>query len=337
MAKMTYDKKLFDMNSWVKLSTNLGARDKLVKIIQYFARILLWYYRKIDIDESSLRALCEIKSVTSLSRRSFRFLRSVNHINRISKAATDIIENNHSSLEDLLISCVGILDDFLLIMYFGYENYLFFVSAKILRIKGESESALRNSSSVVSMIGNFSRILGVCLRINRSFHVSERKKEKLAFFLEMNSSYEMELNQSSGALAIQQPQLAIEQNNKQKQENETIITQLQRHAEGTQEEEQQCKEVINLHHDNKILMYLKERERLEMDYCVARNERSALHLDAFVVTLELIISANYKPFCFWHRLFNYSIINEGHEGVVGLISSFYALHNMWPITASKNS
>lgn len=62
MAKMTYDKKLFDMNSWVKLSTNLGARDKLVKIIQYFARILLWYYRKIDIDESSLRALCEVNS-----------------------------------------------------------------------------------------------------------------------------------------------------------------------------------------------------------------------------------------------------------------------------------
>jgi hypothetical protein len=57
---MTYDRKLFDINTWVLLSKNLSARDKLVKIIQYFARILLWYYRKIDIDESSLRSLCEV-------------------------------------------------------------------------------------------------------------------------------------------------------------------------------------------------------------------------------------------------------------------------------------
>jgi hypothetical protein len=201
------------------------------------------------------------------------------------------------------------------IMYFGYENYLFFVSSKILRIKSESESALRNSSSVVSMIGNFSRILGVCLRINRSFHVSERKKEKLAFFLEMNSSYEMELKQSLEALEIQQFQLAIEQNNKQKQENRIISTQLQGHEVGIQEEEQQYKEVINLHHDNEILMYLKERERLEMDYCAAKNERSALHLDAFVVDnlfafFCCVVNCNhmsYQPFKshFFLQTFNY--------------------------------
>lgn len=170
------------------------------------------------------------------------------------------------------------------IMYFGYENYLFFVSSKVFRIKCETESALRNSSSVVSMIGNFSRILGVCLRINRITHVSERKKEKLACFLEMNSSYEIELQQSEKALEIEQlreKRLVIEHN------NDTISMKLQirpGYKQGIPEEHnQECIEEINLHHGNKILWYLKEKERLEMDYFIARNERSTLNLDAIVV------------------------------------------------------
>jgi hypothetical protein len=191
-------------------------------------------------------------------------------------------------------------------MYFGYENYLFFVSSKVFRIKCETESALRNSSSVVSMIGNFSRILGVCLRINRSSHVSERKKEKLACFLEMNSSYEIELQQSVIALEIEQlreNRLAIEHNNTQKQENDTISTQLQirpGHEEGIPEEHhQECKEKINLRHENEMLLYLKEKERLEMDYFIARNERSTLHLDAIVVR---------NHFAFFYYVYNYNYI-----------------------------
>jgi hypothetical protein len=49
------------------------------------------------------------------------------------------------------------------------------------------------------------------------------------------------------------------------------------------------------------------------------------------VILELIISANYRPFCVWERLFGFKIVNEGHEGIVGLISSFYVLNNIWPV------
>ena len=47
--------------------------------------------------------------------------------------------------------------------------------------------------------------------------------------------------------------------------------------------------------------------------------------------LELIISMNYRPFCVWERLFGFKIVNEGHEGIVGLISSFYVLNNIWPV------
>lgn len=68
-------------------------------------------------------------------------------------------------------------------MYFGYENYLFFVSTKILKIKSETETVLRNSSSLVSLVGNVARILGVCLRINRCAHTSNRKRRRLDLFL----------------------------------------------------------------------------------------------------------------------------------------------------------
>jgi hypothetical protein len=68
-------------------------------------------------------------------------------------------------------------------LYFGYENYLFFVSTKILKIKSETETVLRNSSSLVSLVGNVARILGVCLRINRCAHTSNRKRRRLDLFL----------------------------------------------------------------------------------------------------------------------------------------------------------
>lgn len=67
-------------------------------------------------------------------------------------------------------------------MYFGYENYLFFVNTKILTIRSESETAIRNSSGLVSLVGNFVRVLGVCLRINRTSYSSKMAKKRLDYY-----------------------------------------------------------------------------------------------------------------------------------------------------------
>lgn len=56
------------------------------------------------------------------------------------------------------------------------------MSTKILKIRSETETALRYSSSLVSLVGNVARILGVCLRINKCAHNSTRKKRKLDLF-----------------------------------------------------------------------------------------------------------------------------------------------------------
>lgn len=78
-------------------------------------------------------------------------------------------------------------------MYYGYENYLFFVSTKILQIKCETEATLRNSSSWVSLIGSIARILGVGLKICKTTNLAARKRSKFVNFLKRKSLLEEEL------------------------------------------------------------------------------------------------------------------------------------------------
>lgn len=174
-----------------------------------------------------------------------------------------------------------------------------------MKIKNETESALRNSSSIVSFIGSFTRILGVCLRIHRSTHVSERRKKRLACFIEMNSSYENELKQLLKVREIQrlqENQLMLEHKNEFKQELDALSSQrqilpkqqLEQGKLGTLEEQQEeYKEGIRLHNEYEIQLYLKEKERLEMDYRQATNERRTLHWDATVVSYFLDSSTTY--------------------------------------------
>lgn len=68
------------------------------------------------------------------------------------------------------------------------------MSAKILQIKSETEASLRNSSSLVSLVGNFARILGVFLRMNRSNYSSRKYKKKLDIVLQRESSLISALN-----------------------------------------------------------------------------------------------------------------------------------------------
>ena len=61
---------------------------------------------------------------------------------------------------------------------------MFFVSTNVLRIRSESEASIRNSSSLVSFVGNFVRVLGVCLRINRTTYLSRIARRKLDYYSE---------------------------------------------------------------------------------------------------------------------------------------------------------
>ena len=47
-------------------------------------------------------------------------------------------------------------------------------------------------------------------------------------------------------------------------------------------------------------------------------------------TLELIIAANYRPIRLWERVFGKKVLHEGHEGIVGALSSLNVLYIFWP-------
>jgi Peroxisomal biogenesis factor 11 (PEX11) len=53
-----------NLATWMTLSLNLSARDKLIKIIQYVARILMWYYQRIKAEESSLLVIQKVSRMT---------------------------------------------------------------------------------------------------------------------------------------------------------------------------------------------------------------------------------------------------------------------------------
>lgn len=55
--------------------------------------------------------------MTSLSRRSFRMFRSLIHVNRIYNTVNNLIDDKcDMQLDDVLITSVGILEDFLLVI-----------------------------------------------------------------------------------------------------------------------------------------------------------------------------------------------------------------------------
>ena len=68
-----FTKAPLNLATWTALSLNLSARDKLVKIIQYVAKILHWYYNRINSDNSTISVLMKVIEQT-LSSNSLRHI-----------------------------------------------------------------------------------------------------------------------------------------------------------------------------------------------------------------------------------------------------------------------
>ena len=62
----SFRKAPLNLETWTTLSLNLSARDKLVKIIQYVARILMWYYQRIKADDKVLDTLQKVRDLIAL-------------------------------------------------------------------------------------------------------------------------------------------------------------------------------------------------------------------------------------------------------------------------------
>jgi hypothetical protein len=68
----TFTKAPLSLATWTALSLNLSARDKLVKIIQYVAKILHWYYNRINSDSSTISVLMKVIEETTFPNELMR-------------------------------------------------------------------------------------------------------------------------------------------------------------------------------------------------------------------------------------------------------------------------
>lgn len=59
----TLQKAPLNLATWTTLSLNLSARDKFVKIVQYVARLLYWYYQRVDTGGETLDILQKVRTL----------------------------------------------------------------------------------------------------------------------------------------------------------------------------------------------------------------------------------------------------------------------------------
>lgn len=79
------NKKYISLDIWTGLSTSYGARDKLLKAIQYACQFLLWYYRE-NITDSGKTRLNSAKLGAAMGRKAFRLFRTMNHVASVIKS-----------------------------------------------------------------------------------------------------------------------------------------------------------------------------------------------------------------------------------------------------------
>ena len=63
----SFRKAPISLATWTTLSLNLSARDKLVNIIQYVARILRWYYQRIKAEDTVLETIQKVRQIRYLT------------------------------------------------------------------------------------------------------------------------------------------------------------------------------------------------------------------------------------------------------------------------------
>lgn len=103
------NKKIISLDIWTGLSTSYGARDKLLKTIQYACQFLLWYYRNTLTDSGKAR-LNTAKLGAAMGRKAFRLFRTINHVVNVIKVVPqwmDMFESNDYSQLWLRLASLG--------------------------------------------------------------------------------------------------------------------------------------------------------------------------------------------------------------------------------------
>jgi hypothetical protein len=82
----------------------------------------------------------------------------------------------------------------------------------------------------------------------------------------------------------------------------------------------------------KMVSALTKLYKLEREIEHLQGGLPKTYMDCTISALEWIVVANYRPMNLWEKVFgSKSLIGEGEEGVVGVLSSLWVMYNLWPV------
>ena len=112
-------------------ATTVG-RDKLIRVVQYWARFYAWYLIKTEANADKIEPWNAIKSNFSLSRKLFRILKNIEHF----KAAGLAYDAQQS---DLIIKYAAVLRQCCYGAFLSFDTASYLDSTKIMKFKNAKD------------------------------------------------------------------------------------------------------------------------------------------------------------------------------------------------------
>lgn len=140
------------LDVYFKLSTHVKVRDRAVKILQYGSQMLLGYYGTL-LSKDLMQMLSLTRRSASTARKAFWLLKSVNHV----KDMYELLQQYSYAKDVAFVRLLAILEAVFLILYYWYENMVFFARNKWVRY---SEDDIEDMCNVYWFVSDFFGFLG---------------------------------------------------------------------------------------------------------------------------------------------------------------------------------
>ncbi|CAJ0631798.1 16040_t:CDS:2 [Entrophospora sp. SA101] len=80
------------VNNSLKYASTTVGRDKIYRTVQYFARFLVWYFKRQGYTKETIQRFANLKSTLGLSRKLMRLGKPMEHLQNTSKAFNETDE-----------------------------------------------------------------------------------------------------------------------------------------------------------------------------------------------------------------------------------------------------
>ena len=135
------------LQMWTMVAIHIRVRDRSVKAIQYGCQMLIGYYGT-QLSETMRETLAFTRRTCSNARKAFWLLKSLNHIDSCMTMMMKLMDGSNKVTTAAILD---IIEQIFLILYYAYENIVFFTRVKLLTSITEKD---------VDTFGNWSWFIG---------------------------------------------------------------------------------------------------------------------------------------------------------------------------------